>query len=296
MKEGGCPMREYAIVTDSGCDIWSELAQSLDLTIVPLTVRLGEEEFLDREGEGIRGEAFYAQIKKGVPAQTSAPNIDTFLCTFRALLEEGKDILYLGFSSALSTTYHNASIAAEELREEYPEAKLLLVDTLAASLGLTMLLDLTVAEKRRGKSIEEVRDFAEDMKFHIGHWFTVDDLGQLRRGGRLSAGKALAGTLLHIKPIMHTSDEGTLVPMGTVKGRKNALEALIAKLKDTAIAPQTQTAYIVHSVCQKDADYVARRIQEVAGIPEVRIGLMGPLIGAHCGLGTLGLFFVGEAR
>ena len=289
-------MKKYAIVTDSASDIWSELAHSLDLTVVPLSVRLGNREFLDREGEGIRGADFFEQLRQGVSVQTSAPNIDTFLCTFRALLEEGKDILYLGFSSALSTTYHNAVIAADELREEFPEAKLLLVDTLCASLGLTMLLEMAVAEQRKGRTIEEVRDFAESMKGHICHWFTVDDLGQLRRGGRLSAGKALAGTLLHMKPIIHASTEGTLVPMSTVKGRKAALEALVTKLKDTAVLPETQTVYIVHSVCEKDAAYVAQRVREVSPVKEIRIGDIGPLIGAHCGLRTLGLFFVGEER
>ena len=289
-------MREYAIVTDSACDIWGELARSLELTVVPLSVRFGEEEFYDREGEGIRGSAFYEKLKQGVSVQTSAPNIDTFLSVFRALLEEGKDILYLGFSSALSTTCHNAVIAAEELREEYPDAKLYTVDTLAASLGLTMLIELTVREKRAGRTIEEARDFAESMKGHICHWFTVDDLGQLRRGGRLSAGKALAGTLLHIKPILHTADDGTLAPMGTVKGRKAALEALVAKCGETAVLPGSQTAYIVHSVCEKDAQYVAQQLREAAGIREVRIGEIGPLIGAHCGARTLGIFFVGQAR
>ena len=289
-------MRDYAIVTDSACDVWEELAQTLDLTVIPLTVRLGEQEFPDKPGEGIRGADFYAQLKRGVPVQTSAPNIDTFLCAFRALLEEGKDILYLGFSSALSTTCHNAVIAADELRTEYPDRKILTVDTLAASLGMTLLLELTVKEKRAGKTIEEARDFAESMKSHICHWFTMDDLGQLRRGGRLSAGKALAGTILHIKPILHTSAEGTLVPMGSIKGRKAALESLVAKLKDTAILPETQTAYLVHSICPQDAEYVAARIREEAGVPNVRIGEIGPLIGAHTGLRTLGLFFVGQER
>ena len=289
-------MRDYAIVTDSSCDVWEELARTLDLTVVPLTVRLGEAEFPDREGEGIRGAAYYEQLKRGVPVQTSAPNIDTFLRTFRALLDEGKDVLYIGFSSALSTTYHNAVIAAEELQGDYPDAKILTVDSLAASLGLTMLLELTVREKRAGRTIEEARDFAESMKGHICHWFTVDDLGQLRRGGRLSAGKALAGTLLHIKPIIHTSAEGTLVPVGSVKGRRNALETLVTKLKETAILPETQTAYLVHSICPQDAEYVAARIREEAGIPEVRIGEIGPLIGAHTGVRTLGLFFVGQER
>lgn len=289
-------MRDYAIVTDSACDVWEELAQTLDLTVIPLTVRLGEQEFSDKPGEGIRGADFYEQLKRGVPVQTSAPNIDTFLRAFRILLDEGKDILYLGFSSALSTTYHNAVIAADELRSEYPDAKIYTVDTLAASLGMTMLIELTVKEKRAGKTIEEARDFAESMKGHICHWFTGDDLAQLRRGGRLSTGKALAGTILHIKPILHTSAEGKLVPMGTVKGRKASLETLISKLKATAILPETQTAYLVHSVCPQDAEYVAARIKEEVGVPNVRIGEIGPLIGAHTGLRTLGLFFVGQER
>lgn len=214
----------------------------------------------------------------------------------RPLLERGEDILYLGFSSALSGTYQNGCIAMTELQKDFPDAKLLAVDTLCASLGQGLLLDLTVAKKREGLTIEEVAQFVEAEKMHICHWFTVDDLDFLRRGGRLSAGKAILGSLLHIKPVMHTDDDGRLTPVETVKGRRRSLESLLDHMKKTVIEPETQRVYISHGDCLEDAELLAAMVRQALPVRDVILGTVGPVIGAHSGPGTMALFFVGTHR
>ena len=267
-------MRDYVIVTDSCCDFDRELIQSLDLTVIPLSVQLGADLFRNTPEEAPESHVFYTRLKQGEPAQTSAPNVEEFKQVFLPFLQQGKDVLYLGFSSALSGTYHNAAIAAQELAEEIDQAKVTAVDTLCASMGQGLLVDLAVQEKRKGKSLEEVRDFVLATMPRLCHWFTVGDLSQLRRGGRLSAGKAIVGNLLNIKPVLHVDDEGRLVPM----------------------EPETQRIYISHGDCLADAQALAAMIQERLHVVSVTIGDVGPVIGAHSGVGTLALFFLGTKR
>ena len=290
-------MREYVIVTDSCCDLPQELEKAMELTVIPLSVLFSTERFYNRPGEGPGSHEFYQRLYKGESAQTSAPNVEEFKSAFRPVIQGGKDLLYLGFSSALSATYQNSQLALEELREEYPEAKLYGVDTLCASLGQGLLVDLVVREKRAGKSLEEVRDFAESTKGRICHWFTVGNLTQLRRGGRLSAGKAVFGSLLQVKPILHVDDEGRLVPVDTVKGRKKSISALVEKMAALADHPEGQTVYISHGDCPEDAQILANLVRErFPGVKEILIGDVGPVIGSHSGLGTLALFFLGTQR
>ncbi len=182
-------------------------------------------------------------------------------------------------------------MAAEELQEEFPEAKVITVDTLCASMGQGLLVDLAVQEKRKGKDIEAVRDFVRETIPHLCHWFTVGDLSQLRRGGRLSAGKAIVGNLLNIKPVLHVDDQGHLVPMESAKGRKKSIEALLKHMEESAIDPQNQRIYISHGDCLDEARALAAMIQERLHVVSVTIGDVGPVIGAHSGLGTLALFF-----
>ena len=179
-------MRDYAITTDSSCDFDQALADSLGVTVVPLSVQIGPRRFRNAPGEAMDSHSFYQLLSQGELAQTSAPNVEEFKAVWRPILQSGRDLLYLGFSSGLSGTYHNAAIAAEDLREEFPEARIITVDTLCASLGQGMLVDLTVQEKRQGKTLDEAAAFAEKNRLHLCHWFTVGDLSQLRRGGRLS--------------------------------------------------------------------------------------------------------------
>ena len=289
-------MRDYIIATDSCCDFDENLIRELDLTVIPLSVHLGQDHFRNYPGEMPESHVFYTRLSKGDPAQTSAPNVEAFKDAFRPFLEAGKDVLYLGFSSALSATYQNAAMAVEELREAFPDAVIRAVDTLCASMGQGLLVDLAVQEKRKGKSLEEVVSFVRETIPHLCHWFTVGDLSQLRRGGRLSAGKAIVGNLLNIKPVLHVDHEGRLVPMESAKGRKKSVEALVRHMEETAIAPETQRIYISHGDCLGDAEVLAAAIQSKLGVASVTIGDVGPVIGAHSGLGTLALFFLGKER
>ena len=289
-------MRDYIIATDSCCDFDEYLIRELDLTVIPLSVHLGQDHFRNYPGEMPESHVFYTRLSKGEPAQTSAPNVEAFKDAFRPFLEAGKDVLYLGFSSALSATYQNAAMAVEELREAFPDAVIRAVDTLCASMGQGLLVDLAVQEKRKGKSLEEVASFVQETIPHLCHWFTVGDLSQLRRGGRLSAGKAIVGNLLNIKPVLHVDHEGRLVPMESAKGRKKSVEALVRHMEETAIAPETQRIYISHGDCLGDAEVLAAAIQSKLGVASVTIGDVGPVIGAHAGLGTLALFFLGKER
>lgn len=289
-------MRDYIIATDSCCDFDENLIRELDLTVIPLSVHLGQDHFRNYPGEMPESHVFYTRLSKGEPAQTSAPNVEAFKDAFRPFLEAGKDVLYLGFSSALSATYQNAAMAVEELREAFPDAVIRAVDTLCASMGQGLLVDLAVQEKRKGKSLEEVASFVQETIPHLCHWFTVGDLSQLRRGGRLSAGKAIVGNLLNIKPVLHVDHEGRLVPMESAKGRKKSVEALVRHMEETAIAPETQRIYISHGDCLGDAEVLAAAIQSKLGVASVTVGDVGPVIGAHSGLGTLALFFLGKER
>ena len=289
-------MREYVIVTDSSSDLPEDLVRAWDLTVVPLSVEIGKDRFHNTPEEAPDGHTFYSRLVKGEPVKTSAPNVEEFKDRLRPHLQAGQDILNLAFSSALSATYQNACIAAEDLKEEFPDATILTVDTLAASLGQGMLVDLALEKQREGMGLFEVRDWVEANKLHLCHWFTVGDLSQLRRGGRLSAGKAILGNLLHIKPVLHVDDEGRLVPMDSVKGRKKSIEAMFKMMEETVTDPASQRIYISHGDCLEDAQLLADMAKERLGVQSVTIGYVGPVIGAHSGYRTLALFFLGDHR
>lgn len=289
-------MREYVILTDSCCDLPQTVVQELDLGVIPLSVLFGTERFYNRPGEGPSPHEFYERLFKGENAQTSAPNVGEFKDFFRPYLEAGKDILYLAFTSALSATYQNSCIAVEEMQEEFPDAKLYSVDTRCASLGQGLLVDLTVQEKRKGRTIEEVRAFAEETKDCIQHWVTVGNLTQLRRGGRLSASKAIFGSLLQVKPIIHVDSEGRLVAVDTIKGRKKAIAHLVEQMEQRIVQPEGQRVYIVNSDCKPEAEQLAVTLKEKFPVGEVMIGDIGPVIGSHTGKDTVAIFFVGQKR
>ena len=214
----------------------------------------------------------------------------------RKVLERGKDIVCVCFSSALSTTYQSAVIAANDLRSEFPEAEIHVVDSLSASLGEGLLLYLAAQQKRAGLSAAELAAWVEENRLSICHWFTVDDLNFLKRGGRVSATTAFVGTMLSIKPIMHTSDEGKLVPVGKARGRKAALKALLDSIERLAIRPEEQTMFICHADCEEEARAVARQIKDRFGTKTVHINYIGPVIGSHTGPNTMGIFFIGTKR
>lgn len=290
-------MRDYVIVTDSCCDLTQEMADELELIVLPLTVMTEDKSYRNYlDGREIGFSEFYNKLRSGKQAKTSAVNVDEFSKAMEGPLKEGKDILYLGFSSGLSATYQSGVLAAEDLRGEFPEATILTVDTLSASLGQGLLVYLAVQEKRKGKTIEELRDYVEATKLHLAHWFTVDDLNHLKRGGRISAAAALLGSTLNIKPILHVDDEGHLISVGKVRGRKNSLKGLMEKMTETGIDLAEQTIFISHCDALEDAQLLAEMIRAEFPVKEIVMNYIGPVIGAHSGPGTIALFFLAKHR
>ena len=290
-------MRDYVIMTDSCCDLTDQMARELELEVLPLTMHMDGQDYPnDLAGTAISNQEFYKRIRAGKLATTSAVNVGQFQDAMRRVLESGRDIVCVCFSSALSTTYQSAVIAAEDLRAEFPEAEIHVVDSLSASLGQGLLLYLAVEQKRKGLTAAELAKWVEDNRLTVCHWFTVDDLNFLQRGGRVSATTALLGTMLSIKPIMHTSDEGKLVPVSKARGRKAAIAALLDKIEALGIHPEKQTMFICHADCEEDAKAVAQTIQDRFGTPTVHINYIGPVIGSHTGPNTMGIFFVGTQR
>ncbi|MBS7388353.1 MAG: DegV family protein [Eubacteriales bacterium] len=289
--------KEYVIMTDSSCDLPQELADQLGLEVLPLEVMADGKNYRNwLDGREIGFKEFYKLAREGKELKTSAVNTAAFEEKMEKLLKEGKDILYIGFSSGLSTTYNSGEAAARELREKYPDRKIYTVDTLAASLGQGMIIYYAAKKKEAGATIEEVRDFVENEKLHMCHWFTVDDLNYLKRGGRISAATAAVGTMLSIKPVMHMDNEGHLVAVGKARGRKAALCQLLDTMGELGEGLEGQTTFICHSDCMDDAQYVASQMKERFGVAQVNINWIGPVIGAHTGPGTIGIFFWGRER
>ena len=290
-------MRDYVILTDSCCDLSAEMAAELGVEVLPLSLQMGDRTYRNYlDGREIGFHEFYERVRSGELATTSAVNVGEFEEKMREILKTGKDILSISFSSALSTTYQSSVIAAEELKDEFPDAKILTVDSLCASLGQGLFVYLCAQEQKKGKTIDEVKTFAEETKGRVCHWFTVDDLNHLKRGGRINAATALFGTMLAIKPVMHVDNEGRLIPVSKARGRKAALKALAQRLADTATDPADQTVFICHGDCLDDAEYTAEQIRALVPVKDIIINYVGPVIGAHTGPGVISIFFVGTHR
>lgn len=288
----------FAIVTDSSSNLTEEVIDQFDLHILPLTFMVdGEEHHSYLKGQKTDLKQFYTMMREGKVFKTSLPNLAESEALFRELLGSGRDVLYIAFSSGLSGTYQALSLMAAQLQEEFPERKIHVVDSLAASGGQGLLVWYAVQHARAGESIDQVRDWLEENKLHLAHWFTVDDLMFLFRGGRVSKTAAWAGTLLNIKPVLHVDDEGHLIPMEKVRGRKKSLNALIDHMEKSANKPiSDQMVFITHGDCIEDAEYVAAKIKERFGVKEVVINYVDPVIGAHSGPGTMALFFLADKR
>lgn len=290
-------MSEYVIMTDSCCDLPANLQEEMKLVVMPLAVLQGEKEFLNYLDEReLPIKDFYQNLREGIPAKTSAINTNAFTEAMEPLLAAEMDILYLAFSSGLSSTYEASVVAANNLAAAYPDRKIFVVDTLCASLGQGLLVYLTALEKQKGKPIEEVRDFAENTKLNLCHWFTVDDLNHLYRGGRVSKTSAKIGTILNVKPVLHVDNEGHLINIAKARGRITSLNMLADKMAKTAIDPGEQTVFISHGDCLSDAEYVADMIQKRFTPRQILINPIGPVIGTHSGPGTVALFFLGTTR
>ncbi|MBE6608725.1 MAG: DegV family protein [Ruminococcaceae bacterium] len=288
-------MSNYVIFTDSGCDIKPELLKAWGVPFKSLNFRFNDSE-KEYSNEDMNSSEFYAKMREGAIAKTSAVNVETFVSAFEEILKNGNDILYIGFSSGLSTTYNSARLAAQQLAEKYPERKIITVDTLAASAGQGLILKLTLDKKNEGATLEEAAAFAEDIKFKISIWFTVDDLVYLKRGGRVSPTAAFFGNMLGIKPVLRMDDEGHLIPYSKVRGRKTSISALADKYGELATNLDSGDIFISHGDCITDAQYLADLLKTRYNANVTLITDVGTVIGAHSGPGTLALFFVGKER
>ena len=290
-------MSEFVLMTDSSADLSQEMVQELGVTVLPLSFTIQGKVYRNYpDNREMDLPLFYDMLRAGELATTSAVNVAEYTQAVEPILQEKKDVLILAFSSGLSSTYQASVLAAEELREKYPDRKIYTVDTLCASMGQGLLVYLAVQEQRKGKNIEEVRDWAEAAKLHLCHQFTVDDLHFLKRGGRISATTAVVGSMLQIKPVLHVDNEGRLVSIGKARGRQASLKALVDKMEKTVTEEGKKTVFISHGDCRKDAVAVADMVRERFGTQDIRINYVGPVIGAHSGPGTLALFYLGTER
>ena len=291
-------MRDYVIMTDSCCDLNTQEVAESGLCVVPLTFTVGGKSYRDTPDHADLSLAeFYRLLRAGEQSVSAAANVGDFTDAMRPILEAGRDILCVAFSSALSTTYQSAVIAAIELRQEYRGAKIVVIDSLAASRGQGMLVYHAAKEKAKGKTIDEVADWVRANIQHQDHWFTVDDLNHLRRGGRLNATSAIVGTVLSIKPVMHCDADGKLTPVSKARGMKQALTELVNKMDELGTRPlEDQTVFLCHADAPESVAFVKDMLRERFGVTDVRADYIGPVIGSHTGAGTLGLFFFGSKK
>lgn len=287
-------MPNYQIITDSGADLSQQLLQQLDVKSVCLSLLFRGQTLEDKVTDDIV--EFYNALSQGEEAKTSAVNPEGWARVIEPSLKAGKDALVLAFSSGLSTTYQSAVIAANDLMEQYPDRKIRVVDTRCASLGQGLFVYHVCKKRDEGLELEELAAWAEEHKLNLCHWFTVNDLMYLKRGGRVSAATALVGTMLQIKPVLHVDDEGHLINVGKARGRKASIDALVKKMEETALEGQNDVAYICHGNCLEDAKYLVQKIKERCGVKEVHIGFTGAVIGSHAGPGVLALFYLGSHR
>jgi len=287
----------FVLLTDSSADLSAEMIREMEIQVLPLSFTLGEKNYYNYpDNREMDPHLFYDRLRAGEVATTSAVNVSQYIEVLEPMLQEGRDVLVLAFSSGLSSTYQSSQLAVDELSAKYPQRKIYSVDTLCASLGQGLLVWLAAKKRREGASIEEVRDWAEANKLSICHQFTVDDLHFLKRGGRISAATAMVGSMLSIKPVLHVDNEGHLINISKARGRQASLKALVDKMEQTAVKPEDQTVFISHGDCPEDAETVARMVRERFGVRDVRMNYVGPVIGAHSGPGTLALFYVGTER
>lgn len=291
-------MAEYIISTDTSCDFPLEYVKQHQLPLVTLFYSI----------DGVTGENgcpssdvlknFYDKMRAGSMTKTQQASIEDTEKVFREILQQGKDILHIAFSSGLSGTANAARLAAENMMEEFPGRKIIVIDSLCASLGQGLLVDYALKLQQQGKTMEETAKWLEDHIQNICHLFTVEDLKYLQRGGRISKTTALVGTMIGIKPVLHVDPEGKLVSISKVRGRKQSIQALVNKMEENIgkYRDEKQPIFISHGDCIEDANYLAELVKERFGYDEFLINDVGPTIGAHSGPGTLALFFMGETR
>ncbi len=291
-------MASYVISTDTSCDFPLDYVQQHQIPLVSLYYSIDGKDGVNGCPKSEELKTFYQKMREGAETKTQQASVEDTEKLFRQILETGSDVLHIAFSSGLSGTANAARLAAETLREEFPDRKIIVIDSLCASLGQGLLVDYALRMKDEGKSMEETAQWVQDHLQNICHLFTVDDLKYLQRGGRISKTTALLGTMIGIKPVLHVDEEGKLVPLSKVRGRKQSIQALVDKMEQNigSYRSQKQPIFISHGDCEEDAKYLAGLVKERFGYDECLINIIGPTIGAHAGPGTLALFFLGDVR
>ena len=291
-------MRDFVIITETTADLPASYIEENGLVIAPLYYQIGETVY--GEEKHLEPKEFFDAMRNGAAPTTSASNPDTLRKRYIEIIESGKDILHLAFSSGLSCSYNNASFVTNDLADEYPDAKITVIDTLCASMGQGLIVNSAVQMKKQGKSLDEIAEWIEAKKLNLCHQFTVDDLIYLYRGGRLKKSSAVLGTIINIKPVLHVDNEGHLIPLAKVRGRKKSLNALVdnmvAALEGYDYDVENEWVYISHGDCIEDAEYVKAQIEERIGVKNILIADLSPTIGSHSGPGTVALFHYGKER
>lgn len=287
----------FAIVTDSSCNLPNAVIDKYDLHIASLDFLVDGKPYSSYvKGEENDLQRFYTMMRNREHIKTSAANAQKWTEVIEPVLQAGQDVLVMAFSSALSVTAQEAFNACNSLREKYPERQILAVDTLCAALGEGLLVTYACQMREQGSNLADTYQWVEDNKRKLCHWFTVDDLFFLKRGGRVSAATAVLGTMLGIKPVMHVDDDGRLINVAKARGRKSSLDALVDQMEKTAIEPEKQLVYVTHGDCLEDAEYLAQQCRERLHVKDVMINILDPVIGSHAGPGTASIFFMGEHR
>lgn len=288
--------RKFVIVSDSSTDMPESYFTEHDIELVKLGVEINGEIYEGASGRDIPIKQFYQKIREGAMPTTSQVTLEQAKEHIEKHVKTGNDVLVIAFSSGLSGTANSFSVAAKELASVYPKSKILVVDSLCASMGEGLFLDYVIKKADTGASLEETYAYAEDLKLHICHYFTADDLFHLKRGGRVSASTAIVGTILKIKPVMHVDDEGHLIAIGKAMGRKRSLRDLVEHMDKLQIMEADEPVFISHSDCEEEANALAAYIQERFRVKTVFVNYIGPVIGAHTGIGTIAIFFRGKNR
>ncbi len=287
----------FEILTDSSANLNKDLAQKLGVRVVPLSFFLDDVEYKSySDTKDFDYTEFYNKLRAKEHAKTSLVNVDVFVEEYEKILNEGKDLLAIIVSSGISGTFQSAKIAADTVRERYPDREVIVVDSLSASIGQGLLVYYAAKMREEGKSIQETADWVYKNRLNMVHQFTVEDLFYLKRGGRLSGGVAIVGTILQIKPILHVNNEGRLVTQEKSNGRKKSLNRFVEIMKENIIDPENQVVAICHGDCIKDAEYLAKKVREEVNVKDIIIDYCDPVLGAHAGPGVVALFYLGKER
>lgn len=288
-------MKPYIISTDCMADLPASFIEEHHLSVHPLYYMMGEQTYNALEN-ALPEDEFYNRMRNGEMPTTMASNPDYIKKSFEKNIADGYDILHISFSSGLSSSYSNSVFTAKEVQEQNPDSKIIVIDSLCASLGQGLLIYYACKKQAEGASIEETASYVESIKLHVCHQFTVDDLFHLHRGGRVSKATAILGTIANIKPVLHVDDAGHLINISKIRGRKRSLIALVDNMEKTMGNYKNPVVFISHGDCLEDAEFVKQQVEERFGIHEFLINYVGCTIGAHSGPGTIALFFLGETR